>query len=204
VFSTRDDAIVFETNVEAFVRVEAMESPPETETNFVPLNCVHKTRKPLSVLSCPCRLDDDLVADQHTRAFLGETRHRKARKSINFQFSVKDGKTNKWNGCRYSILASGISNFSRSRLDTHQFDNAVKHRAKTHTKSYTPHTKAAPRTFECMFQVLNAAVKTPFRLLAQGLVEVCAGKYTDPPVFCTTRGALSTGQLSRKVVPDDP
>jgi hypothetical protein len=76
VFSTRDDAVVFETDVEAFIRVETVKSPAETETNFVPFNYMHEPRKPLSALGCPCRLNNDLVADQHAWAFLRETGYR--------------------------------------------------------------------------------------------------------------------------------
>ena len=76
VFSTRDDAVVFETNVEAFIRVETPEPSAETEANFVPFNCMHKPGEPLSAFSCPCRLNEDFIANQHAWALLRETRDR--------------------------------------------------------------------------------------------------------------------------------
>ena len=118
VFSTRDNAIILETNVEVFIRVEILESSPETETDFVPFDCMHKSGVPLPSLACSCRLNEDLVADQHAGALLRQTRDRKASGPINFSPRWKDENTNKWNLCRYSSLVSGISNFSRSRLCT--------------------------------------------------------------------------------------
>lgn len=73
VFSTRDDTVVFETNVEAFIWVQSLEPPRKTETDFVPFNCMHESGEPLSTSCYPCRLNEDLVTDQHARALLRET-----------------------------------------------------------------------------------------------------------------------------------
>ena len=83
----RDNTVVLETNVEAFVWVESLESSPKTETDFIPLNRVHESRVPLPSFGCSCRLNKDLVTYQHTGAFLRQTRDRKAMKSINFFIS---------------------------------------------------------------------------------------------------------------------
>ena len=83
VFSTRDDPVVFETNVEALVRVRDLKSPPKTETDFVPFNCMHEPGEPFATFHCPCRLNEDLITDQHARTLLRETWNRKASKSIN-------------------------------------------------------------------------------------------------------------------------
>jgi len=116
-FSARDNTIIFETNVEAFVPVASLKSSPETEANFIPFNRMHKAGVPLS-LGCSRRLNEDLVTDQHAGALLRQTRDRKASETVNFSPRLGDGNTYKWRGCRYSILASGMSNFSRSRLNT--------------------------------------------------------------------------------------
>ena len=84
VFSARDDAVVFETNVEAFIRVGSSKSTPETETDLVPFNCMYEPRVPLPSLDCSHRLDEDLVADQHAGALLRQTRDGEASKPINF------------------------------------------------------------------------------------------------------------------------
>ena len=76
--SARDDAVVFETNVEPFVRVEGLESSPKTETDFVPLDNVDEAGVPPPSLGCSRGLNEDLVADQHARALLRQTRDRKA------------------------------------------------------------------------------------------------------------------------------
>lgn len=70
VFSARDDAIILETNVEAFVRVESWESPPEAETDFVPFDYMDEPSVPSPSLGCSCGLNKDLVADQHAGAIL--------------------------------------------------------------------------------------------------------------------------------------
>jgi hypothetical protein len=127
VLSTRDNTVVLETNIEEFVWVQRLKPPPKAETNLVPFNRMHESRVPLSTWPCPSRLNEDLVTNQHARALLRKTRNREASKSISFSSHLKDESTNKWNGCRYSILASVISNFSRSRLDTRQFDRVVEH-----------------------------------------------------------------------------
>jgi hypothetical protein len=116
VFPARDDAIVLETNVEAFVRVRGSESSPETETDLVPFNRMYEPRIPLSFLDYSCGLDEDFVANQHARALLRQTRDREASEPINFLPPLKGRNTDKWKGCRYSSLAFGMSNFSRSRL----------------------------------------------------------------------------------------
>jgi len=117
VFSARDNTVVFETNVEAFVLVASLKSSPETEANFIPFNRMHESRVPLS-LGCSRGLNEDLVADQHAGALLRQTRDRKASETVNLSPRLGGKNTYKWRGCRYSILASGMSNFSRSRLCT--------------------------------------------------------------------------------------
>jgi hypothetical protein len=83
VLSTRNDAIVPETDVEAFVRVRMPESSPETETDFIPFNCVDKARMPPSSLHCIRGLYKDLVAHQHAWAVLRQAGDREASESIN-------------------------------------------------------------------------------------------------------------------------
>lgn len=173
VLSARDNPIVLETNVEVFVQAEASKAPPEMETDFVPFNPVHKSRKPLPSLSYPCGLNEDLIADQHAGAVLRETGDREAGRSINFLSRLKSKRTDKWRGLRYSILASGISNFSRSRLDAHQFGGDTKYQFKSRTIFCIPHTKATPQTFGCMFQARVVVVRTSSQFLAPDSVVVC-------------------------------
>lgn len=118
VFSAGDNAIISESNVEPLVQVDGLESSPKSETDFIPLDDVDKSGVPLPSLGCSHGLDEDLVADQHTGPFLRQTRDRKASKRINFSPRTERENTDKWKGRRYSILAFGISNFSRSWLYT--------------------------------------------------------------------------------------
>ena len=83
VLSTRNDAIILETDVEAFVRVGSPESSPETETDFVPFNCMDKAGMPPPSLGCIHGLYEDLVADQHAGTVLHKTRDRETSESIN-------------------------------------------------------------------------------------------------------------------------
>ena len=89
--STRNNAIILKTNVEAVVRVGVSESSSEAETNFVSFNCVDEPRKPLSALGCFHRLNEDLVANQHARTLLRQTRDRKAREPVNFWPHLRGG-----------------------------------------------------------------------------------------------------------------
>ena len=95
VFSTRDNTIVFETNVESFIWVEILEASPKMETDFVPFNCMDEPRVPLPSLGCSCRLNEDLVAEQHTRALLRKTRDREAGEPIRFSPRLKEENTDK-------------------------------------------------------------------------------------------------------------
>lgn len=82
-FSARYNAIVFETNVEAFVRVGTPEPSPETETNFSQFNRVDEPGVPLPSLGRSRRLDEDLVANQHAGAFFRQTRDWKTGELVN-------------------------------------------------------------------------------------------------------------------------
>ena len=85
VLSTGNDAIILETNVEALVRVGGPESLPETETNFVPFNCMDKAGMPLPSLGCIRGLYEDFVTHQHARTVLHKTRDRETSESINLR-----------------------------------------------------------------------------------------------------------------------
>lgn len=88
-FSARDDAIILETNVEAFVLVGSLESSPETEADFISFDHMDKPRVPLPSLGCSCRLNKDLVTDQHARALFCQTGDRKASEPIKFPVSFE-------------------------------------------------------------------------------------------------------------------
>ena len=193
VFSTRDNTVVLETNIEAFVYVQSLEPPPEAETNFVPFNRMHESRIPFSTWPCPCRLKEDLVTNQHAGPLLRKTRNRKASKFINFSPRSKDESTNKWNGCRYSILAFVISNFSRFCLDTHQFYYAIEHQFWVRTRSCIPHTKAAFGTFVCMFRVINVVQRTSSQRPVPDPVVECEGRQEYFLGSCRAGEAMSIG-----------
>jgi len=116
VFSARDNTIIFETNVEPFVQIEGLKSSSETKTDLVPLDGVDEPGVPLPSLGRSRRLNEDFVANQYTGALLRQTRDRKANKPINFSPHMRSESTDKWRCPRRSILAFGMSNFSRSRL----------------------------------------------------------------------------------------
>ena len=83
VLSTRHDAVILETDVEAFVRVTNPESVPETEADFISFDCMDKASVPLPSLGCLHRLHEDLIADQHTGTLFRQTGDRKAKKIVN-------------------------------------------------------------------------------------------------------------------------
>ena len=92
-FPARNDAIIFETNIEPFVQVESLESSPKTETDFVPLDGVDIPGVPLPSSVRSCGLNKDLVPNQDTGAFLGQARNRKASELVNYRLVLKDKNT---------------------------------------------------------------------------------------------------------------
>ena len=83
VFSTRNNAIVHETDIEAFIRAGSPESSPETEADFIPFDYMDEASVPHSSLGCLRRLYKYFVADQHAGSTLRETGDRKANESVN-------------------------------------------------------------------------------------------------------------------------